>query len=168
MTDYSFLDPAIDRRLAADIDVAEADRLVAYPDSLGNWTIGRGHLLPPAAPGKSWHGFTIVQSTSDRYFNGDLLSALAYAKKLPEFAKCDTLCRQNALIEICFNMAGKWHEFVKTRAAIEAQDWQAVHDNLLWNAPGVPTPWYAQVKGRAVRIATQFLKGEYDGEVSGV
>jgi GH24 family phage-related lysozyme (muramidase) len=161
MTDYSFLDARIDRRLATDIDAAEANELVAYPDSLGNWTIGRGHLLPPAAPGRSWHGFTILPFVSDRYFNGDLLNAYDYAQKLPEFSQCDTLCRQNALIEICFNMAGKWHQFVKTRAAIEAQNWQAVHDNLLWNAPHVPTPWYAEIKGRAVRIANQFLTGEY-------
>lgn len=167
MTDFSFLDPSIDRRLAADIETAEGNDLTAYPDSLGNWTIGRGHLMPPAAPGRSWHGFTIVESTSDRYYNGDLLSAIEYAKKLPEFSKCDTLCRQNALIEICFNMAGKWAQFVRTRAAIEAQDWQTVHDQLLWNAPGVPTPWYKEIGKRAVRIANQFLKGEYDGEVSG-
>jgi GH24 family phage-related lysozyme (muramidase) len=160
-TDFSFLDARIDRRLATDIDAAEANKLTAYPDSLGNWTIGRGHLLPPAAPGRSWHGFTILPAVSDRYFNGDLLNAYDYAAKLPELPKCDTLCRQNALIEICFNMAGKWHQFVKTRAAIEAQDWQAVHDNLLWNAPSVPTPWYAEVKGRAVRIANQFLTGQY-------
>lgn len=167
MTDYSFLDSSIDRRLAADIDAAENNELVAYPDSLGNWTIGRGHLMPPAAPGRSWHGFTIVESTSDRYFNSDLLSAYAQARALPEFVKCDTLARQNALVEICFNMGGKWHQFVKTRAAIEAQNWQGVHDNLLWNAPHVPTPWYSEVKGRAVRIANQFLKGEYDQVVVG-
>jgi GH24 family phage-related lysozyme (muramidase) len=161
-TNFDFLDARIDRRLATDIDAAEGNELVAYPDSLGNWTIGRGHLLPQAAPGRSWHGFTILPAVSDRYFNGDLLQAIDTASKWPEFAKCDTLCRQNALREIAFNMAGKWAQFVKTRTAIEAQDWQAVHDNLLWNAPGIPTPWYAEVKGRAVRIANQFLKGEYD------
>ena len=166
MTDYSFLDPRIDRRLAADIDKAENNELTAYPDSLGNWTIGRGHLMPPAAPGKSWHGFTILPFVSDRYFNGDLLQAMDTASKWPEFAKCDTQCRKNALVEIGFNMAGKWSQFVKTRAAIEAQDWQAVHDNLLWNGPGIPTPWYKEIGKRAVRIANQFLKGEYDDQVA--
>lgn len=161
MTDYSFLDPRIPRQLAADIDAAESDRLVCYQDSLGNWTGGRGHLMPPAAPGRSWAGFTIIQSTSDRWFNGDLLDAIAYAAKWPEFPKCDTECRQNALREIAFNMRGKWDKFVHARAAIQAQNWQEVHDQLLWNAPGVKTDWYIEVKGRAERIANYFLTGEY-------
>lgn len=155
ITDFSFLDARIDHRLATDIDAAEANELTAYKDSEGNWTIGRGHLMPPAAPGKSWAGFTILPFVSDRYFNGDLLYALAYAQRLPEFAKCDTQCRQNALIEICFNMRGHWEGFHKARAGIEAQNWQVVHDELLNSL------WASQVKGRAVRIANQFLTGEY-------
>lgn len=159
--DYSFLDPSIDRRLAADIDAAEGNRLEAYPDSLGNWTAGRGHLLPPAAPGRSWKGFTIIESTSDRWFNGDLLDAITLAKKWPEFAQCDTPARQNGLIEIAFNMHSKWAKFHHARAAIEAQDWPGVKQNLLWDAPGVKTPWYEEVKGRAERIADQFETGAY-------
>jgi lysozyme len=155
VTDYSFLDPSIPRQLAVDIDAAEADKLTAYQDSLGNWTISRGHLMPRAAPGRSWEGFTIIQSTSDRFFNGDLLDAMALAAKWPEFPKCDTLARQNALREIAFNMAGKWEQFVHTRAAIEKQDWQAVHDGLL------DSLWATQVHGRATRIANYFLTGQY-------
>ena len=156
------LAPEIPRQLAIDIDAAEGDRLTAYPDSLGNWTCGRGHLLPPAAPGRSWKGFSVVQSTSDRWFNGDLLTAMKIAQRWPEFAACDTEARQNALYEIAFNMAGKWHEFVKARAAITAKDWQAAHDELLNSA------WAHQVQpdgldkpGRATRIAKQFLTGQY-------
>jgi GH24 family phage-related lysozyme (muramidase) len=159
--DYSFLDPSIDRRLAADIDAAEGNRLVAYADTLGNWTAGRGHKLPPAAPGRSWEGFTIIEATSDRWFNGDLLDAISLAHKWPEFEKCDTRARQNGLIEIAFNMAGKWAKFHHARAAIEAQDWPEVKKQLLWDAPGVKTPWYAEIGNRAVRIADQFETGEY-------
>lgn len=159
--DYSFLDPSIDRRLAVDIDTAEGNRLTAYADTLGNWTCGRGHLLPPAAPGRSWSGFSVVESTSDRWFNGDLLDALALAKKWSEYASCDTQARKNALIEIAFNMHSKWAKFVHARAAIEAQDWQAAHDQLLWNGPDVKTEWYAEVGERAKRIANQLLTGEY-------
>lgn len=163
ITDFSFLDPSVPHQLAIDIDAAEADKLTAYQDSRGNWTCGRGHLMPPAAPGRSWAGFTIIQSTSDRWFCQDLLDAMAYAKKWAEFLKCDTECRQNALREIAFNIRSKWEEFVHARAAIEAQNWRDVHDNLLWNAPGVKTDWYAEVKGRAERIANYFLTGQYPG-----
>jgi GH24 family phage-related lysozyme (muramidase) len=152
---YDFLDPSIDRRLAADIDTAESDRLVAYLDTEGNWTCGRGHLMPPAAPGRSWKGFTVIQSTSDGWFNTDLLAATALAKRWPEFQKCDTTCRQNALIEIAFNLGGKWSEFVHARAAIEAQNWPEVKAQLL------DSKWATQVHGRASRIANYFLTGEY-------
>jgi lysozyme len=156
ITDSTQLDARIPRQLAIDVDAAEGDLLTAYPDSLGNWTIGRGHLLPPAATGRSWAGFQIIQSTSDRYFNGDLLSAMTMAEKLAEWPKCDTPARQNALYEICFNMGGKWEQFVNTRKALEAQNWQGVHDGLL------DSLWAKQVHGRANRIANQFLTGGYD------
>jgi GH24 family phage-related lysozyme (muramidase) len=162
ITDETILDPSIDRRLAVDLDAAEDDVLTAYPDTLGNWTCGRGHLMPRAAPGRSWEGFSVVQSTSDRWFNTDIMTAMALAKKWPEFPKCDTDCRRNALTEIAFNMSGRWGTFVHARAAIEAQDWQKVHDELL------NSEWARQVQphgldkpGRATRIANYFLSGEY-------
>jgi GH24 family phage-related lysozyme (muramidase) len=158
---YDFLDPSIDRRLAADIDAAEGDKLRAYADSLGNWTIGRGHKLVGAAPGRDWATLVIVQSASDRFFNEDLLAAIALAKKWVEYPFCDTSARVNGLVEIAFNLAGRWGGFAHARAAIAAQDWPTVHDQLLWNAPGVKTDWYSQVGGRAERIANQFLTGQY-------
>lgn len=162
ITNETVLDPSIDRRLAIDLDAAENDELVAYLDSLGNWTCGRGHLLPHAAPGRSWKGFSVIQSTSDSWFNTDIVSAIAFAKRLPEYASCDTSCRQNALTELCFNMRGKWEAWGPTRAAITAKEWQTVHDHLLASL------WAREVQphgfdkpGRATRIANYFLSGEY-------
>jgi GH24 family phage-related lysozyme (muramidase) len=156
MTDYSFLDPRIDVRLARDIDAAEANKLEAYLDSLGNWTIGRGHLMPPVAPGRSWAGFTIIPSTSDRYFNDDLLNAISIAQRWPEYASCDTACRQNALEELAFNMAHKFEFWGPTIKLIEAQDWQGVHDHLLASL------WAKEVGSvRSSRIANYFLTGQY-------
>ena len=83
------------------------------------------------------------------------MSAILFAQRWPEHAKCDTACRRNALYEIAFNLRGKWEQFVHARAAIEAQDWQAAHDALL------DSEWARQVHGRATRIANYFLKGEY-------
>jgi lysozyme len=151
----STLDPRIDLRLARDIDAAEADELEAYQDDLGNWTIGRGHLMPPPGTPNGWKGFTIIQSTSDRYFNGDLLNAIELAQRWPEYQQCDTDCRRNALEEIAFNMGHRWLTFVHARAAIQAQNWKAAHDELL------DSEWAGQVKGRAVRIANYFLTGQY-------
>jgi GH24 family phage-related lysozyme (muramidase) len=162
ITTDTVLDPSIDRRLAIDIDAAEDDRLVAYQDTEGNWTCGRGHLLPRAAPGRSWAGFNIVQSTSDSWFSTDIVNAMLLAQRWPEFLKCDTECRRNALYEIAFNLSHRWSGFVNARAGIESQDWQKVHDELLASL------WAKEVQpdgfdkpGRATRIANYFLNGEY-------
>ena len=148
-------DPRIDPRLSRDVASAEACKLTAYLDTLGHWTIGYGHELPAPAPGRSWEGFSITQDVADRYFLGDLISAWQFAQRLPEWSKLDTPCRQNALVEICFNMRNKWNGFVDTRKAIEDQNWQGVHDGLL------NSRWAIEVVTRATRIANYFLKGEY-------
>ena len=162
ITNDTVLDPSIDRRLAVDLDAAEQDKLVAYLDSKGNWTCGRGHLLPRPAPGRSWQNFTVLQTTSDRWFNTDILNAMRLAQKWPEFAACDTNCRKNALYEIAFNMASRWETFVHTRPAMLKGAWQSVHDGLL------DSEWAREVQpdgfdkpGRATRIANYFLTGEY-------
>jgi lysozyme len=155
ITGDTVLDPSIDRRLAIDIDAAEGDKLTAYVDTTGNWTCGRGHLMPRPAPGRTWEGFTVIQSTSDAWFSTDLLSAIRLASRWPEYASCDTDCRKNALAEIAFNLGGKWEGFHQARAAITAQDWQAAHDQLL------DSLWAEQVHARATRIANYFLTGEY-------
>jgi hypothetical protein len=118
--------------------------------------------MPQAAPGRSWLGFSVVQSTSDSWFSTDIMSATAFAKKLPEFASCDTACRQNALIELCFNMRGKWVALNVARRLIQEQSWADVRQDLLG------TLWAREVQphgfdtpGRATRIADYFLTGEY-------
>jgi GH24 family phage-related lysozyme (muramidase) len=162
ITNDTVLDPSIDRRLAIDLDASESDSLVAYLDTRGNWTCGRGHLMPPPAPGRSWEGFTVIQSTSDRWFSTDIVNAMRLAQRWPEFSKCDTDCRKNALYELAFNMAHKFEKFVITISDIETQDWKKVHDALLDSA------WAKEVQphgldkpGRATRIANYFLTGEY-------
>jgi GH24 family phage-related lysozyme (muramidase) len=162
ITSDTVLDPSIDRRLAVDVDSAEGDRLVAYQDTLGNWTCGRGHLLPQPATGRTWEGFTVIQTTSDRWFSTDLMRAMQLVSRWPEYGSCDTPARRNALTEIAFNLGGKWEQFVKTRACILARDWRGAHDNLLDSA------WAEQVQpggfdkpGRATRIANYFLEGVY-------
>jgi GH24 family phage-related lysozyme (muramidase) len=156
ITNETLLDPSIDRRLAVDLDAAESDKLTAYQDTLGNWTCGRGHLMPRPAPGRSWEGFTVIQSTSDRWFCTDIMNAMRLASKWPELESCDTDCRKNALYEIAFNMGARWGTFVHARAAIKSQDWQTSHDQLLNSA------WAKEVhEGRAERIANYFLTGRY-------
>jgi len=159
ITDATILDPSIDRRLAVDLDASESDRLLAYRDSLGYWTCGRGHLMPQ---GRSWEGFRVTQAASDGWFSNDILKAIRLASALPEMASCNTQCRKNALYELVFNMGGRWKTFTRTRAAVVNRQWKQAHDNLLASL------WARQVQphgldkpGRATRIAKYFLIGEY-------
>jgi lysozyme len=155
ITDSTVLDPSIDRRLAVDLDAAEGDRLTAYLDTEGNWTCGRGHLMPRPAPGRTWEGFTVVQTTSDLWFCTDIMNATRLASRWPEYASCDTKCRENALIEIAFNLGNKWEAWGPTRALITEKNWQGVHDHLL------ASKWASEVHARATRVANYFLTGAY-------
>lgn len=144
----------IDPRLERDIGAAESDKLTAYRDSRGFWTIGRGHFLEPQE--HDWTGYSITAAQDEVFFQADIQSAEAFALRLTEFPHLDTVCRQNAVIELCFNMRGKWLGFVHCREAIRAGNWQLAHDELL------DSDWALEVHAtRANRIANYLLTGEY-------
>lgn len=144
----------MDLRLVKDIKQSEGCELKAYQDTLHYWTIGYGHLLPNQE--KDWTGYTITQEQADAYLMDDLAQAQARCFHLIEWPKLDTPCRQNAVIELEFNMGGKWVKFYKTRLDIGNQDWQAAHDDLLKSL------WAKQVgKTRSDRIADYLLTGKY-------
>jgi GH24 family phage-related lysozyme (muramidase) len=141
-----------DPRLTSDVQGSEGCKLQGYKDSLGFWTKGWGHLLADqSGPGPDW-----TQAQADEQLDADLVCAGVYAAALPEWPQLDTPCRQNAVIELCFNMHSKWRLFVKARASIQAQDWKGAHDNLLNSL------WATQVHAtRADRLADYLLTGEY-------
>jgi GH24 family phage-related lysozyme (muramidase) len=145
-----------DPKLRADLEVAEGSSLKSYKDSRGLWTIGIGHLIqpqPPSDPGLVW-----TQEKVDAQLDEDLESAVTFAKGTPEWGFLDTPCRQNAVIELCFNLRKKWLWFVNARIAIRAKDWQTAHNELL------NSTWASQVHAvRAERIANYLLTGEYNG-----
>lgn len=141
-------------QLLANIKEAEGLRLEAYRDTLGYWTVGYGHKL---AEGHDWTAYTVNPDTANGLLLTDLNAAYGDALRLSEWPALDTQCRQDAVTEIVFNMGGAtWRKFLKTRAAISDQEWQAAHDNLLNSL------WAKQVKeGRADRIADQLRTGTY-------
>ncbi len=143
-----------DPRLIADVRQAEGCKLVSYLDTEGVLTIGWGHELKDQTqpPGKLiW-----TQDQADDQLQTGLIAAQAFAEALTEYPALDTPCRQNALIELCFELWSRWLPFVNTRAAIRRQDWQAAHDGLLASL------WASQVhQTRANRIAGYLLNGVY-------
>jgi GH24 family phage-related lysozyme (muramidase) len=143
----------IDPRLRKDTQAAESCKLKAYLDSKGNPTVGWGHLIPA---GIEWQGLLWTQQQADTQLDEDLESASTFAKGTPEWGFLDTPCRQNAVIELCFNMRRKWLLFVNTRVAIRQHNWQVAHDELLKSA------WDHQVhETRAERLANYLLTGQY-------
>ena len=140
--------------LLANVKQAEGLRLIAYKDSLGFDTIGYGHKL---APGHSWLNYTITPDAASGMLIVDLTTAALQATKVPEWPRLDTSPRQDALIELVYNMgATKWLTFTNTRAAIQAQMWPLAHDQLLNSL------WARQVGlARSTRIANQFKTGTY-------
>ena len=143
---------ALDLRLERDIAGAEGTRTLAYQDEEGYWTIGKGHLLPL---GHDWTGYTISTATAQVYFEADITEAMHFAARLPEWAACDTDCRQNALIELCFNLGSRWLGFTFSRHWWLLKDWQETSACML------DSKWAKQVKGRATRLANYVLAGKY-------
>lgn len=146
----------MDPRLIADIKNAEGCNLRAYKDTLGYWTIGYGHKLTIVAINLPSQFQEITQAQADEFLAGDLAIAQGRAQALPEWKFLDTSCRQNAVIELEFNMAGKWKLFAETRLDIQNQNWQKAHDDLLNSL------WAKQVgQTRSNRLANYLLEGTY-------
>lgn len=143
----------IDPRLDRDIGRAEGDDLTAYKDSEGYWTIGTGHLLQPQD--HDWTGYTITPEEDAKLRDSDIMIAAAFAQRLPEWAACDTDCRRNALIELCFNMRGRWLGFHNARYDWRNQQWGDAAKEML------NSKWAGEVKGRAVRLANYVRTGQY-------
>jgi GH24 family phage-related lysozyme (muramidase) len=129
---------------------------VAYKDSLGNWTIGYGHLLQA---GIDWAGHTITTDVANELLSQDLDERAEQCATLPEWAALDTQARQDGVVECVFNLGlGHWSsEFPRTRSALQAKLWQSAAVNLL-NSP----QWVSQVGLKRVqRIAQQIQSGAY-------
>jgi GH24 family phage-related lysozyme (muramidase) len=144
----------VDSRLIADVNAAEGRRLCAYKDSLGNWTAGVGHRLPY---GIDFTNICYTNAQVDAWLAADLENARVYALALAEWPHLTTQCRQNAVIELVFNMGlGTYREFVKMRAAMITENWTLVGIELL------SSEWAKEVGfGRARRIASYLLNGVY-------
>lgn len=142
------------QQLDADLRVAEGVKYYAYKDIRGFWTGGVGHFLDQSI---DWTGQRFSPQVVETWLQSDAAEATQQAQALPEWASLDTDARQNAVIELVFNMGDEeWQKFRMTRGALQAQNWQSAHDNLLIG------PWHTEVgPKRANRIAGYILSGEF-------
>lgn len=127
--------------------------LNAYWDNIGKvWTIGYGHTGPDVV-----EGLTCTPGEAEQWLESDLLHASSNAQRLREWPDLDTDARQSAVTELVFNMGlGEWVKFLKTRAAIEAQEWATAGAELVNSA------WASQVGGeRSGRLRRWLETGVY-------
>lgn len=133
--------------LAADIRRDEGERLTAYRDTLGIWTIGVGHAY--VQPGTVW-----TREQSAAQLAKDIASKVADLDKALHWWRGLNDARQDVLVNLCFNMGvNRLLGFKNTLAAVKAGRWRDAHDGML------NSKWADQVHGRAYRLATQMLTG---------
>lgn len=144
--------------LARRLAIEEGDRLVAYLDSLGILTVGRGHncRAKPVA-GVNQPGDTITREQDDQLFEEDVDEACAELDQhLPWWRELDD-ARQNVMLDLCFNMGiNTLVTFTHTLAHIQAGEYDEAADGM------AASKWAKQVKSRAVFLEEAMRTGVYE------
>ena len=124
----------------------EGTRYVMYRDSLGNPTLGVGHLLT----------VPITDAAVNQILNDDISDTqqqLAHA--LSWLNQLDSV-RQDVLVDLAFNLGvGGLLGFRHFLAAMQAGDWTTAKAEML------NSKWATQVGSRAQELAAMVLGGEY-------
>jgi lysozyme len=136
------------------LEFHEGRRYRTYYDSLGNPTIGVGHLLP----------LNINMTWSDAQIDAQLEQDIAHAEDMlrryvPGFEALDPV-RRMVLTDMCFNMGyGKLTAFKRFMIALRCRQYGSAADEML------KSKWATQVGARATRLATMMRTGEYPKDV---
>lgn len=145
---------AWDDREKLELKQDEGELLHSYKDSLGNWTIGVGHLLGTDA--SKYQGMQITQEQSDEFFAEDFENAVQEAREA--FNGFDGLDgpRKGALVNMAFQLGEKtlstFHTFLNY---LDLGKYQEAALDLM------NTRYARQVPARASRIAYRIRTGTY-------
>lgn len=131
----------------------EGLRLKAYKDSLGNFTIGVGHLMPLTATGAEM----ITEARAMDLLETDIDIAYSLATEVFGIMVEMADARQRALVNMCLNLGNRIRGFKKLIAAVRAGQWD------LAAAEALDSKWADQVGKRATRIADMLRHGEVSG-----
>lgn len=126
----------------------EGEKLHAYQDHLGYWTIGIGHLIDKRKGGG------ITPEISRIIFQHDLREVRkGLTRALPWFPRLD-LARQGVLVNMAFQMGvGGLLKFRDTLAHVEAGDYREASAEML------NSKWARQTPERAQRLSIQMQSG---------
>lgn len=128
----------------------EGEKLSAYQDHLGFWTIGIGRLIDARKGGG------ITKEESSYLFQNDLKRKRDEVRRaLPWFDKLDE-ARQGVLLNMAFQMGTQGLlGFKNTLAMVEAGDYEAASRGMLNSL------WARQTPNRAQRLARQMATGAW-------
>lgn len=138
------LNPDLEAMLTRD----EGRKLEAYKDSLGNWTIGVGHLL-----GDKPRMTEITNAECDALLRADIDVAFAQMQKTFLNWHRHNDARVNALVNMCFNLGPKVEQFTHFIAAMNESNYTDAARFMLESL------WAKQVGQRATRLSNTILKG---------
>lgn len=131
--------------LIGDLNRDEGRRLKPYVDTVGKTSIGVGRNLTDVG---------ISDGECDTLLQNDIEKTLAWLDaNLPWWRKLDAV-RQRAIANMAFNMRARLLGFTNMLAALQVDDWQKAHDEML------DSLWAKQVGDRATRLANMILTGE--------
>lgn len=144
---------ALGKRLA----IEEGDRLVAYLDSKGILTVGKGHnCIARPVYGVTQAGDRITQEQDDALFATDVADACAQLDKALPWWSTLSDARQNIMLDMCFNMGIKTLlTFDNTLAHIKAGEYDEAAIGM------AASRWAKQVGRRAVFLENAMRTGVY-------
>jgi lysozyme len=128
----------------------EGEKLSAYQDNLGYWTIGVGRLIDVRKGGG------LTKEESAYLLNNDICRKSREVKDaLPWFGKLDEV-RQGVLLNMAFQLGTEGMlKFKNTLAMIEAGRYEAAAESMRNSL------WANQTPARADRLATQMRTGAW-------
>jgi lysozyme len=138
-------------QLVSDLCRDEGYEAHAYTDSLGNLTIGVGHLLPKGTPfNTTWSDDQIEEALTD-----DIAKAESCLDaSLPWWRDLDDV-RQDVMVEMCFNLGiGGLLGFSFMLAQLKRGQYADAASAML------NSKWAKQVGQRAMRLADMMRTGE--------
>lgn len=140
-------------KLRAELIRDEGLRLTAYRDTLGNPTIGVGHLI-----GRGESFTAISQSFAMELLDADIQTAQRRLNNIyPAWRELDDV-RQRAMLNLAFNLGYRLADFTRFLHAAKSGDWEKAADELM------KSRWYKQVKLRGPRVVHAIRTGtEWSG-----
>jgi lysozyme len=137
----------------------EGIRYEPYQDSLGNWTIGVGHLIGDGSSPGEYAGRRLSEAEVMQLFDQDFAHHLRIAEQTPGWDKANKT-GQAAMIDLAFNMGRWWTDWPNTSRALAEGDWEAAARGL------EDSRWYDQVGRRAPTIVSMIRAAGDAGEAT--